>query len=151
MPLQSEMEILRRYLQSHNMRYTPEREAIAREILGRHDHVTAEDLYLALRKKKKRISRASIYRTLPLLIAAGLVSEVFQDGGQSYFEHTYGHEHHCHLRCLVCGRIEEFAEPALQEMEQRLRRSHGYQVSGHRLEVRGVCPDCQAKATHPQK
>ena len=139
----SEVEIFRSFIQGRNMRYTPEREAVVREVFARHDHFTADDLYLGLRQKNQRISRSSVYRTLPLMIAAGLVDEVFQEDGVSYYEHTYGHEDHCHLRCLVCGRIEEFTEPAMQEMEKRLARRLGYRVTGHRLEVSGVCPRCQ--------
>ena len=141
----SELEILRDYIARRNMRYTPEREAIVREIFARHDHFSVEDLYLGLRKKRRQISRASIYRTLPLLIDAGLVAEVFQEGGQTLYEHTYGHEHHCHLRCQVCGQVVEFSEPALREVERRLAQEMGYRVEGHKLEVCGTCPQCQGK------
>jgi Fur family ferric uptake transcriptional regulator len=143
--LGTELDILREYLARRNMRYTPEREAIVREIFARHDHFSADDLYLGLRKKRRRISRASIYRTLPLLLSAGLVGQVFQEGGQTLYEHTYGHEHHCHLRCQECGQVVEFAEPALVEVEARLARELGYRVDGHKLEVSGTCPNCQSK------
>lgn len=149
--LSSELEILREYIARRNMRYTPEREAIVREVFARHDHFSVEDLYLALRKKRRQISRASIYRTLPLLIDAGLVAEVFQDSGQTLYEHTYGHEHHCHLRCLGCGQVVEFSEPALGEVEARLAREMGYLVDGHKLEVMGTCPACQALRPKPAK
>ncbi len=140
----SELKIFREHLRRHNMRFTPEREVILKEVFSRHDHFTVDDLYLALREKH-RISRASLYRTIPLLIAAGLLTEVFQQNGQASYEHIYGHEHHCHLRCLECGEIVEFAEPYLNRLEQRLAREHQYQISGHHLEVRGLCPACQAR------
>lgn len=146
--MNSELEVLRRYLQGRNMRYTPERETVVEEVFGRHDHFTADDLYLALRAKRRPISRASVYRTLPILKAAGLVEEVFTEGGGAYYEHTYGHERHCHLRCRVCGRVEEFSEPVLQDLEQSLAGRSGYEVSGHRLEVTGVCPGCQKARGH---
>ncbi len=147
----SELEILREYIARRNMRYTPERESIVREIFARHDHFSVEDLYLALRKKRRQISRASIYRTLPLLIDAGLVAQVFQDSGQTLYEHTYGHEHHCHLRCLRCGQVVEFSEPTLRGVEERLAREMGYLVDGHKLEVLGTCPACQGQVTNPAK
>jgi|Deesub1362A_J573_1020465.scaffolds.fasta_scaffold03640_6 Fur family ferric uptake transcriptional regulator len=142
--LRSELEVLRDYLRRHGMRFTPEREAICREVFARHDHFTVDELYLDLRRKR-RISRASLYRTIPILIAAGLISEVFTDSGQTRYEHTYGHEHHCHLLCLECGRVVEFAEPSLKQVEQRVAREHGFVVRGHRLEVHGLCPRCQGK------
>lgn len=141
----SELDILREYLARRDMRYTPERESIVREIFARHDHFSVEDLYLGLRQKKQRISRASIYRTMPLLISAGLVGQVFQENGQTLYEHTYGHEHHCHLRCQACGQVVEFAEPVLREVEARLARELGFRVEGHKLEVNGTCPACQSK------
>jgi Fur family ferric uptake transcriptional regulator len=145
--LAAELDILREYISQQGMRYTPEREAVVCEIFARHDHFSVKDLYLALRKKHRQISRASIYRTMPLLIDAGLVAEVFQDSGHILYEHTYGHEHHCHLRCLSCGEVVEFAEPALTTVEERLAKEKGYQVDGHKLEVLGTCPDCQKSAT----
>lgn len=135
-------KILRRYLKDHGKRYTPERQAIAREILSRHDHFTADDIHLAL-MDRRRISRASVYRTIPLMIAAGLVAEVFSDGGQARFEHTYGHEDHCHLRCQGCGRVVEFSAPELGEVERRAASEHGFAINGHRLEVLGLCPACR--------
>lgn len=145
----SELDILRQYLGQRNMRYTPEREAIVREIFARHDHFSVEDLYLSLRKGDRRISRASIYRTLPLLVEAGLVAPVFQEAGQTCYEHTYGHEHHCHLRCRQCNLVVEFSEPALQNLEERLGRELGFKVEGHKLEVSGLCPSCRQDGPRP--
>lgn len=144
--MSSELEVLRDYLQQHGLRFTPEREAIVREIFSRHDHFTVDELYLSLRQKRA-ISRASLYRTIPLLIEAGLISEVFQDSGQTRYEHTYGHEDHCHLRCRECGEVIEFHEPILADLEMRVSAEHGYLASGHRLEVLGTCPSCQKKSS----
>lgn len=140
--MSSELEVLRDYIQRNGLRFTPEREAIVKEVFSRHDHFTVDELYLSLRGKRP-ISRASLYRTIPLLIEAGLISEVFQDSGQTRYEHTYGHEQHCHLRCRVCGEVIEFHEPILDELETRVAAEYGYALSGHRLEVLGICPACQ--------
>jgi Fur family ferric uptake transcriptional regulator len=142
--LSSEMEVLREYIRRHGLRFTPEREAIVKEVFSRHDHFTVDELYLSLRGKRP-ISRASLYRAVPLLIDAGLISEVFQDSGQTRYEHTFGHAHHCHLRCRSCGAVIEFHEPLLSEVEARVSGEHGYAPGGHRLEVLGTCPACQKK------
>lgn len=141
--MKDELDILRQYLTRRGMRYTPEREAVMREIFSRHDHFTVEEVYLALYKKRRHISRASVYRTIPILVDAGLVAPVFQEGGITRYEHTYGHEHHCHLRCLHCGMVVEFSEPALTLVEERLAKEQGFIISGHKLEVTGTCPACQ--------
>lgn len=124
------------------MRFTPERKLILQEVFDRHDHFTVEELHLALGEKGSRISRASIYRTMPVLIAAGLVAEVFREGGQACYEHTYGHEHHCHLRCVSCGRVVEFSDPSLPSLADKVSRGHGYRLLGHCLELTGLCPKC---------
>jgi Fur family ferric uptake transcriptional regulator len=144
--MNTEMGVLRDYLAQRRMRFTPERGAIVKEIFSRHDHFTVEELYLALRSKR-RISRASIYRTIPILIDAGLVAEVFQEEGQTLYEHTFGHEHHCHLRCSQCGKVVEFSAPGLAALESKMADEHGFAISGHRLEIFGVCPACQGSGS----
>jgi Fur family ferric uptake transcriptional regulator len=138
-----ELQLLRQYIHSRNMRYTPERETIVDEIFSQHDHFSAEDLYQRLKDRDLPISRASIYRTIPLLIDAGLISQVFQENGQTYYEHIYGHERHCHLRCVICGRIEEFAAPSLDNLPSQLTASTNFIIDRYKLEVLGRCPECQ--------
>ncbi len=141
-----ELKILRQYIQDHNMRNTPEREAIVGEIFSRHDHFSAEDLYQRLRGSSLSISRASVYRAIPVLIGAGLISRVFTKNGQAFYEHIYGHEPHFHLRCTSCGHIEEFMEPLLEDLPARLSKSTSFAVDRYRLEALGRCPKCQKKA-----
>lgn len=139
----NELEVFRRFIRHRGMRNTPEREAIIREIFSQHDHFDVDELYLRLKGRGEGVSKASIYRTLPLLIEAGLISEVFYEDGHMHYEHTFGHEHHCHLRCLACRRVVEFSVPALDELESKLGDQYDFQVSGHRLEVFGLCPQCR--------
>jgi len=107
---ESELHIFRKYLQKKGLRYTPEREQIIKEIFSTHDHFDVDTLYLRMRQKGLQISKASIYRLIPLLIEAGLIEEVFFEDGHMHYEHIYGHEPHCHLRCIGCKRIEEFRD-----------------------------------------
>ena len=140
-----ELSILRQYIQDNNMRYTPEREAIVSEIFSRHDHFSAEELYQRLNERHLNISRASVYRSIPMLIDAGLITRVFMKNGQAFYEHIYGHEPHFHLRCTYCGHIEEFVEPLLEDLPERLSRSTNFVVDRYRLEALGCCPKCQQK------
>ena len=140
-----ELAILRKYIEDHNMRYTPEREAIVGEVFSRHDHFSVEELYKRLQKRRLPISRASVYRSIPLLIDAGLISRVFIKNGQSFYEHIYGHEPHFHLRCTNCGHIEEFIEPLLEDLLARLSRNTSFVVERYRLEALGRCPGCRKK------
>lgn len=140
-----EIAVFRRFIHRRGMRNTPERETIIREIFSRHDHFDVDELYLRLRRQGVRVSKASIYRTLPLLIEAGLITEVFFEDGHMHYEHTFGHEHHCHLRCTECRRVIEFFDASLEGLEDRLVRDYDFRISGYRLEVFGLCPECRAQ------
>jgi Fur family ferric uptake transcriptional regulator len=143
--MKNESDVFREYLLDHGMRVTPEREAILDEVFAEHEHFDVEELIMRLRQKGKRSSRASVYRTLALLVESGLVQEVFFEDGHMHYEHIYGHEHHCHLRCLGCRKIIEFRNGAVEEAEKRIGQENNFEVTGHRLEILGFCPDCQAK------
>lgn len=142
--MKNEQEVFQEFLDRKGMRLTPERLAILAEVFAEHEHFDVEGLIMRLRHKGSRASRASVYRTLALLVESGLVQEVFYEDGHMHYEHIYGHEHHCHLRCLGCRKIIEFRHPAVVETEQEIAAAHGFAVTGHRLEIYGLCPECQA-------
>ena len=141
--MESEIQVFRQYLRRRSLRRTPEREQILREISAIHGHFDVEELHRGLRNKDSKVSKASIYRALPLFIDCGLVREVDFSDGHWHYEHIYGHAHHCHLRCLGCGEILEFEEPRLMLLEEHLARQYGYHIKGHQLQVHGYCAACQ--------
>jgi Fur family ferric uptake transcriptional regulator len=141
--MESEIQVFRQYLRRRSLRRTPEREQILREIFEIHGHFDVEELHRELRNKGTKVSKASIYRALPLLIDCGLVREVDFNDGHWHYEHIYGHAHHSHLRCMGCGEILEFQEPRLKLLEEHLAREYGYRIKGHQLQVHGYCAACQ--------
>jgi Fur family ferric uptake transcriptional regulator len=141
--MKSEIQVFREYIRQRGLRRTPEREEILREIFEIHGHFDVDELHLRLRNQGTKVSKASIYRVLPLLIDCGLVREVDFSDGHWHYEHIYGHAHHCHLRCLRCGEILEFEEPTLNRLEEQLARDYGYRIKGHQLQVQGYCATCQ--------
>ena len=140
-----EREVFQEFLMRKGMRLTPEREAILAEIFAEHDHFDIDELHQRLRQKGLRISRASLYRTLPLLVESALVQEVYMEDGHMHYEHIYGHEHHCHLRCLGCRKILEFRDERVEEAERRICQARGFMTTGHKLEIYGYCSECQEK------
>jgi len=138
-----EIELFKKYIKKSGLRNTPEREIIVKEVFSTHDHFDVDALYLRLRGKGYSVSKASIYRTIPLLIESGLIKEVFFEDGHMYYEHIYGHEHHCHTRCLSCKKVIEFREDHVLDIQERFSRSHEFEVTGHRLELFGYCKDCK--------
>lgn len=144
--MKSELQVFREFLARKGMRATPEREAILAEVFAEHDHFDVEELILRLRRQGLRISRASVYRTMPLLVESGLVQEVFVEDGHMHYEHIYGHDHHCHLRCLGCRKIIEFRDPAVEEAERRIGQAHNFAATGHKLEIFGYCAQCRKRS-----
>jgi len=143
--MKSQAAILAECIRRKGLRRTREREIILGEILSNEEHFSVEELYERLRAKGARVSRASIYRTLPLLAECGLVREALLEHGQRHYESTHGRGHHCHLRCLSCGRIVEFSEPSVERLEGTMERRHGFRIVGHKLELYGYCPECSGK------
>ncbi len=141
--MKSEIQVFQEYIRRRSLRRTPERERILQEIFAIHGHFDVDELYLRLRGRGSRVSKASIYRALPLFIDCGLVREVDFCNGHWHYEHIYGHAHHSHLRCLGCGQVLEFEEPRLWHLEEHLARKYGYRIKGHQLQVHGYCATCR--------
>ncbi len=139
----SEIEVFREFIQKKGLRNTPEREAIVEEIFATHDHFDVDELYLRLKSKKKKISKPSIYRLIPYLLESGLIQEAYFEDGHFHYEHIYGHKHHCHLRCVKCGKTVEFQEKTLPRLEKKLADKYNFSIKGHKLEVFGYCQKCK--------
>lgn len=144
-----ELAIFKEFIRSRGLRQTQERDTIVLEIFRNREHFDVDELFLRLLAQGKKISKASIYRTLPLLVDCGLIREVNYEDGHWHYEQIYGRPHHCHLRCAQCGAIVEFEEPLMGVIEKKLAQTYGYQITKHILEVHGYCPRCQPRHQTP--
>lgn len=142
----NEIGLFRSYVSLKGLRNTPEREEIIKEIFAMHDHFDVDELYLRLRRARSKISKASIYRNLPLIKECGLIREIWHEDGHMHYEPIYGQGHHCHLRCLKCGKVIEFVEKELGAIEKRLGKKYDFEIVEHRLDVTGYCADCRQKS-----
>lgn len=141
----TEIDVFRAFITKKGLRNTPEREKIIREIFLDPDHFDVDELYLRLYGKGMKVSKASIYRNIPLLMECGLIREVWHEDGHMHYEAVQGREHHCHLRCIECGRVIEFIDDDLKTIERRLGRKYHFQILDHRLDVNGYCEKCRKK------
>ncbi len=139
----NEIELFRSFIKTKGLRNTPEREEIILEIFMSQDHFDVDELYLRLRNRGSRVSKASIYRNIPLIMECGLIKEVWHEDGHMHYEPVYGQTHHCHLRCLGCGKVIEFVEKDLQEIQERLGKEHHFDIVDHRLDLVGYCSKCR--------
>ena len=142
--LESALWTLRGYLRRSGLRATPQRRAVLREVLRGGEHFDAEQLYDRLRERGKKVSLATVYRTLGLLTEAGLIREVLQgDGDRARYEAVYGHPHHDHMVCVECGRVIEFCDERIEQLQRLVCRRHGFRALDHRMGIRGVCRQCR--------
>ena len=139
------LEHFQKFLAQRKLRMTKERETLVREILRAPRHFEAEQLIRRLRWSRRRVSRATVYRTLSLLESCGVLRRSTFGGERSYYEAVLNEGHHDHLVCLDCGRIEEFNEPEIEGLQEKLCRVKGFVLMDHVHEMFGLCPDCAAK------
>ncbi|MCS7084501.1 MAG: transcriptional repressor [Bacteroidia bacterium] len=132
-------KIFNAYLDRLGRRKTPERLAILEEIYSRSDHFDVETLYLVLKSKNCRVSRATVYNTLDLLVECDLVARRHFGGGQTLYERSYGFKQHDHLICSDCGRVMEFCDPRVSEIQSLIGDLLQFDVHGHTLVLHGKC------------
>lgn len=134
----------RAYMLSKGLKSTRQREVILEEFLRDSDaHCSTEELYLRLRKKHPTLGYATVYRTLKLFAECGIAEERHFGDGQTRYERSHTDEHHDHLICTDCGRIIEFEDPRIEQLQDQVAGQHGFKIDRHRLELYGLCRDCQ--------
>lgn len=136
-------QIFQEYLKSKGLKFTPERQVVLEWVFKSHKHFEAEDLLLDIRRSGERVSKATIYRTLNLLVKCGLLREVIFGEKHSHYEHVHGNEHHDHLVCSGCGKIIEFTEEKIERLQDAVCRRHQFLPESHRLQIQGLCHECQ--------
>jgi Fur family transcriptional regulator, ferric uptake regulator len=105
-------------------------------------HLSAEDIYKALIEADEDVGLATVYRVLTQFEAAGLVQRHRFEGGNSIFE-LMSVDHHDHLVCSKCGRVEEFYNSVIEEQQDRIAAKFGFQITDHSLYLYGICKNCQ--------
>lgn len=125
------------------LKSTRQREVILEEFLSVGSHLSTEELYLRLRRKNPRIGYATVHRTLKLFAECGIAEQRHFGDGQARYEASDLDEHHDHLICTSCGKIVEFEDPRIEQLQDEVARQHGFSIVRHRLELYGCCASCR--------
>ena len=135
----------REYLASRQkpQRFTDQQRELLDHVFARHSHFDAEELIEKLKGAKKRVSRATVYRTLTKLVDAGLLRRI-ELGDRTVYDHDYGYPAHDHLVCTQCHSMTEFQSEELESLLERVAALNQFRVAGHTLVIRGVCAACNA-------
>lgn len=146
--MEKRIENIKQKLHSFNFKLTPQREATVRVLLENEEgHLSAEDVFLLVKKKVPEIGLATVYRTLELLSELNILQKInFGDNVTRYeLSSEESEHHHHHLVCLNCGKVEEINEDWLGPIEEKVEKQFDFQIVDHRLIFQGICSECRAK------
>jgi Fur family ferric uptake transcriptional regulator len=137
---------LQTYMAKKGLRSTSQRRLIIDTFFEGAPHMTIEDLLTEVRARDRGIGYATVYRTLKLLAECGVASERrFGDGLSRYELSDDASTHHDHLICVSCGKIIEFEEPRIEELQDAIAARYGFEVMSHKHEMYGTCAECLTK------
>jgi Fur family ferric uptake transcriptional regulator len=140
------VEKFREFLEIRGEKLTQPRRVLVRHIFNNHKHFDADELFRDLHDAGHQVSRSTVYRTLRLLVEAGLLREL-RLTNRSAFEHDYGYPAHDHLHCTSCNRIVEFRNDEILKLRSAVSLTHGFRPTGHRFLITGVCSACSRSHT----
>jgi len=140
---QAKKKAFRDFITQKGLKSTRQRDVILDCFLASARHISIEELYLKLRAKNPNIGYATVYRTLKLFAESGIAREIQFGDGQTRYEHAAEGEHHDHLVCTRCGKIIEFENETIEQLQQEVAKSHGFLIENHKLELYGVCSLCK--------
>ncbi|MDP6167484.1 MAG: transcriptional repressor [Candidatus Marinimicrobia bacterium] len=125
------IQILKEVLQKEGLRFTRQRLAVWTEIGISRKHRDADDIYISLRSKGAKVSRATVYRTIDVLVKNKLVRKLDVGDGKNRFESKIDEEHHDHMICLETGNIIEFYNSRLEQLQEKIALDNGYELVRH--------------------
>jgi len=142
-----EREILLEHIERKGLRKTAQRDLILDVFLSTEEHLTSEDLYRLVQMKDATVGHTTVYRTLKLFAEAGLAQEVHFGDGKTYYEQHHADEHHDHIICTACGKVEEFFSAEIESLQDQIAAGLGFRPTHHSLRMWGLCIDCQKTAS----
>ncbi|MCH8006621.1 MAG: transcriptional repressor [Planctomycetes bacterium] len=137
--------VFRRFLRSQNLKYTPERADVLNAIIERAGVFEVEELFVEIRSRGQRVSKATIYRTTKLLQEAGIISPALFDSKQTHYQLIYGKTPRDHMVCMKTAKAIEFSNEELVVLRNRICEQYGWEPVGHRFQIFAISPQGRAQ------
>ena len=138
------VQLLKDGLKNEGLRYTSQRQIVWDEICKTDDHRDAEEIYLAIRQSGLNVSRATVYRTIDVLVKNKMARKLELGDGRARYEHKVNATHHDHLICIQCGKIEEFMDEIIESRQDDIVKKFGYKLVRHIHQLFIICSECES-------
>ena len=139
-------ELLKKFrdiLRRDGLKYTPQRVAVLKEIIKDQQHRECEDIYLALRQEGRHVSRATVYRTMDILVKNDFARKMEIGDGRARYESKVDSPHHDHLVCTCCGNIVEFVNQDIENLQTKIAKRYHFKLQRHIHQLFGLCRKCR--------
>jgi Fur family ferric uptake transcriptional regulator len=130
-------------LRKEGLKITPQRIAVLEEIIKNKGHRESEDVYMAIKTRKTHVSRATVYRTLDILVQNGFARKLNLGDGRARYEPKIDSPHHDHMICNNCGKIIEFVNHEIEKIQEEIAKHHQFKLQQHIHQLFGICKECQ--------
>jgi Fur family ferric uptake transcriptional regulator len=141
--MKNSLEQLSHHLKAEGLRLTAERRKLAQAILGLKGHFGIDDILVSVKRRRLNVSRATVYRVMPVLVKAGLIQQSLLSEGQARFEVVWNRDHHDHLICSACDKIIEFHHKSIEILQREVADKFGFVLDHHVMELLGRCQACR--------
>ena len=140
-----ENELLEKFksaLKAENMKFTPQRLSVLSEMVNNKEHRECEEIYLALRTAGDNVSRATVYRTMDILVTHNFARKIDIGDGRARYETKINHPHHDHMICIECGQIAEFMSDEIETLQDEVCEEYNFKLIRHIHQLFGICSKC---------
>lgn len=141
---EDKLERFRDFIRDSGLKATRQRDDIATWFFEHKGHLSADQIYRAVKAVSPGIGFSTVYRTMKLLVEAGLVHERHFGDGEALYENVSAHHDHC--ICNTCGKIVEFENQQIETLQQAVAEQFGFRLVSHKMELYGICRECAAEA-----
>ena len=141
--METNVQLLKNSLQNEGLRYTSQRQIVWDEICKTDEHRDAEEIYFTIRQGGQKVSRATVYRTIDVLVKNNLVRKLELGDGRNRYENKLDSSHHDHIICIQCGKINEFMDEDIERLQDEIAKKYQFKIVRHIHQIFVLCKDCR--------